>query len=394
MRWPGDGKMKILQIYELGPLDGENVCNGIDVAILELSRNLCELGHDVTILAGAGKNGCSPEEIDGIKIIPADFAGLMRSTWDPINLSLLRQAAFPLIAVREKLKGFDIYHGHIYTSGLLAAYLARRNGGKAVNTIHGSYYPVWEEIASLPMAGFYKAGERVLAPLLARLCDLQIHTGGYFAEQVVKWGGPKDTIKVIHNGADIEMFNPDVVPVKFSKKCPIIFTARRLVRKNGLEHLIKAFSLVLKEKEGHLLIAGRGPEKVKLESLAGRLGISEHVTFLGMLPHEQIPQYLALADIVVIPSLIEASSLFALEAMAMGKPIIASRTGGIPEIMKNDSGALVSPANSEELAQKILQLYDKEEREKMGMNAYRHSMKFSWQNVARETEKEYLRILG
>jgi glycosyltransferase involved in cell wall biosynthesis len=385
--------MKILQIYELGPLDGENVCNGIDVAILELSRELCELGHDVTILTGAGANGNNAKEIGGIKIISSDFANLMKKTWDPVNLRFLRQAAFPLIALKEKLGGYDIYHGHIYTSGLLAAYLAKKNGGRAVNTIHGSYYPVWRDIASFPTAEFYKASERFLAPLLARLCDLQIHTGGYFAEQVMGWGAPKDRVEVIHNGANLDVFNPDIAPAEFDKNSPIIFTARRLVKKNGLEFLLEAMAIILKEKNCSLLIAGGGPEKGRLASLAKRLGISENVAFLGMLPHGQIPSYLALSDIVVVPSLIEASSLFVLEAMAMGKPVIATRTGGIPEIM-NGGGMLVSPASSKEIAEKILFLFDKKERDELGENAQRASMNLTWKEVAKRTEREYLRILG
>lgn len=387
--------MKILQIYELGPLDGTNVCNGIDVAILELSRELCELGHDVTILTGAGKNGHAREEIDGVKIISTDFAKLMKRTWDPVNLRFLRQAAFPLIALKEKLDGFDIYHGHIYTSGLLAAYLAKKNGGKAVNTIHGSYYPVWRDIASFPAAEFYKVSERLLAPLLARLCDLQIHTGGYFAKQVIEWGVTKDKVMVIHNGATPGIFNPDVAPAEFDKTGPMIFTARRLVKKNGVEFLLKAVALVLKEKTCSLLIAGGGPEKERLVSLAEHLGISENVVFLGMLPHEQIPSYLALADIAVVPSLIEASSLFVLEAMAMGKPVIATRTGGIPEIINNGCGVLVEPADAQELAEKILLLScERKEREKRMGNAIKEAKKFTWAQVAKKTEREYLRILG
>lgn len=386
--------MKILQIYELGPLDGENVYNGIDVAILELSRHLSELGHEVTVLTGAGKKKEARTEIDGIKIISTDFAGLMQRTWDPVNLKFFRQLTFPLIALKEKLDGYDIYHGHIYTSGLLAAYLARRNRGAAVNTIHGSYYPIWGEIASPLTAYFYKFGERILAPLLAKLCDLQIHTGGYFAEQVIKWGVPEDAIKVIYNGTNPDMFNPDVEPAEFSKNAPVIFTARRLVRKNGVEHLIEALSYVLKEKDFRLLIAGDGPERARLQSLGERLGISEHITFLGLVPHVQIPPYLSLADIVVIPSIIESSSLFMLEAMACGKPVIATRTGGIPEIMNNGNGILIGPANARELAEKILLLYDPETREKLGRNAHRDAMQFTWKEIAKETEKEYLRILG
>jgi glycosyltransferase involved in cell wall biosynthesis len=386
--------MKILQIYELGPLDAGKVCNGIDVAILELSRNLSKLGHEVTILTGAGGNGDFPNNIDGIKIITTDFAGIMKRTWDPINLKFFRQAAFPLIALREELDGYDIYHGHIYTSGLLAAYLARKNGGRAVNTIHGSYYPVWGTISPRPVSSFYRASERLLAPLLARLCSLQIHTGRYFAQQVVEWGASGDTIKVIHNGANHEVFNKGVVPADFEKNGPLIFTARRLVRKNGLEFLLEAVALVLKEKKCSLLIAGDGPEKERLISLTESLGISENVTFLGMLPHERVPSYLALCDFAVVPSLIEASSLFVLEAMAMGKPVIATRTGGIPEIMKNGSGILVEPSDAEALADKILMLLDHSEREKFAKNGRKEAANFTWEKAAKKTEREYLRILG
>lgn len=387
-------KMKILQIYELGPLNGEKVYSGIDVAMLELSKHLSLLGHEVTILTGAGKANDASKEIDGIKIISTDFAGLMKRTYDPVNLKFVRQLLFPFIGLKEKLGGYDIYHGHIYTSGLLSAYLARRHRAKSVNTIHGSYYPVWEEIASLPVAKFYKASERILAPLLAHICDLQIHTGGYFADQVLKWGGPKDRIKVIYNGTNTQIFDVNVPPAEFDKNVPVIFTARRLVKKNGIRHLIKALSYVLKEKDCHLLIAGEGPERAMLNSLAGRLGVSDNITFLGLTPNRQIPPYLSLADIVVIPSIIEASSLFMLEAMSMGKAVIASRTGGIPEIMKPGSGILVEPQNARELAEKMLLLFDSKEREKLGKNAYRDAMEFTWAKVAERTEREYRRILG
>jgi len=383
--------MKILQIYELGPLSKEKTTNGVDVAIFELSKHLAKLGHDVSVLCGAGKDGDLDRHwIDGIEIIPTDCLDLMQRTWSPCNLRLTRQITFPFTLIRKELRDYDIYHGHIYTSGLIANYMARKTGGKAINTIHGSYYPIWEDIESLVAARFYKTFEKMLATHLAKISNLQIHTAGYFAEQVIKWGGPKEKVKVIYNGIDTDMFNPHIAPVAYEKKVPIIFTARRLVKKNGLEYLIKALWKVLANgAECELLIAGEGPEKRRLESLAESLGIRDHVRFLGLLPHHEIPKYLSLADLVVVPSLMEASSLFVLEAMAMEKPVIATNVGGIPEIIQEDQCTLIKSKDVDALTKKLTTALNGQ----MGSNTHSTSKKsienYSWQKIAMQTEEAY-----
>ena len=380
--------MKILHIYELGPLSKENIFGGIEVAILELCRQLAKK-HEVAVLTGAGKNGKEKEYyIDGVKIIPTDFAGIMRATWSPTNLRLLRQAAFPLALKNLPCKlDYDVYHGHIYTSGLIANYLAKRNGAAAVNTIHGSYYPIWNILENPLKAGLFRSAERFLAPLLASLSHLQIHTCSYFAEQVLKWGAPKDKVKVIYNGVDLELFRPRARAVN---PAPVIFTARRLVKKNGVEYLIRALHLVLKKRKCMLYLAGDGPEKPKLESLVSSLGIAEYVRFLGFVKHSEIPSYLSLADLAVIPSIIESASLFMLEAMACGKPVIATKNGGMGEIISSDNGMLIEPANEKELAEKILLLLQSEELcSEIGKKAYETARKLSWKEIAREIEMEY-----
>jgi glycosyltransferase involved in cell wall biosynthesis len=293
---------------------------------------------------------------------------------------------FPLAALRN-WDDYDIYHGHVYTSGLLASYLARRNGAKAVSTIHGSYYPIWNEIEGYLKARFYKNTERMLAPLLARMSDLQIHTASYSARKVMEWGAPREKIRVIYNGYSPEVFHP-----KRSRKgfggddLPIVFTARRLVRKNGVEYLVRAFEKILRERNSLLLIAGDGPERGRLERLSIRLGISEHVVFLGLLPHSDVPSYMSIADVVVLPSLIEASSLFALEALAMGKPLVATRVGGLPEIA--DGALFVKPRDDAALAEGIFQVLDNGFRQKYNVE------KHTWTEVARRTEDAYLSLFS
>ena len=397
--------MKILQIYELPPHDNAGT-GGIEVAIMETSRELVALGHEVTILTGARD---IPQEqiVDGVRIISIDFCSLMKHTWNGANLSLARQALFPLAVFFNHPDTFDIYHGHIYSSGLIANYLARRAGGVAVNTIHGSYYPIWSKLEGPFAAKFYRTGERILAPALANMSDIQFHTGDYFAQQVLAWGASQQKVKTIHNGADISRFNPSLTHIANScqitaqhisidSSIPVILTARRLVKKNGIEYLIKAMQLVLKEKQCQLMIIGEGAERIALEQLTHDLNLQDNVHFLGLIPHEKLPPYIALADIAVVPSLMEASSIFMLEAMAMEKPVIATNTGGLPEVLTPSVGILVEPMDEKGLAYAISELLQSEEkRVQLGRQARQHvEANYSWKAVALKMEAEYMELLA
>jgi len=353
---------------------------GVSVAILELCKELVALGNDVTILTGA-RDSCTERYVDGLRILPVDLLNTMRLTWNASNLKLSRQALFPLAVLGRRLKGYDIYHGHIYTSGFIASYLARMNHAVAVNTIHDSYYPIWNEIVNLVTAGFYRSCERFLAPMLAKHVHLQIHPAKYFAEQVLAWGAPADRLRVIHNGVNINHFHPDTESVKQDHSLPVLFTARRLVKKNGLEYLLRAMKHILAEERCKLIIAGEGPERQRLETLAADIDVSKHVEFVGAVPYGVMLEYLAAADIAVLPNLIEATSLFALEAMAMAKPLVAANVGGLPELNCNAT-LFVGPANERELGDAILLLLqDNEVRAKMGNNGRRFAENHSWKTV-------------
>lgn len=151
---------------------------------------------------------------------------------------------------------------------------------------------------------------------------------------------------------------------------------------------------VIREERCKLIIAGDGHERQRLESLSADMGISEYVEFVGAVPHSLMPAYLADADIAVLPSLIEATSLFALEAMAMAKPVVATNVGGLPEILGN-AALLVEPMNERELGGAIIQLLrDKEGRDEMGKNGRRLAEKHSWKTIAEQTGAEYQRPLS
>lgn len=328
----------------------------------------------------------------------------MKHTWNSSSLSISRQIFFHIVVLFNRPGTFDIYHGHIYSSGFIANYLARKSGGIAVNAIHGSYYPVWNQLTNSFAAKFYKAAESILAPALAKLSNIQFHTGDYFAQQVLSWGAPEHKIKTIHNGADIVKFNPEVPKIIdlnhttrsiIDPSTPVILTARRLVRKNDIDYLIKAIKLVSKKEKCQLVIIGDGEERASLEKLTHEINVQDHVYFLGLIPHDQLPPYLALADIAVVPSLIEASSIFMLEAMAMAKPVIATNAGGLPEVLTPSAGILVEPMDEIGLADAILELLrNKEKRLQLGGQAYYHVKEnYSWKAIAKQMESEYMKLL-
>ena len=382
--------LRIAHIYELGPRPDGVLLGGIEVALLELSKSLTRLGHEVTIINGAS-NGAAEFHIEDVKVKTIDLAGTMRRTWDPANLRFARQVAFPFAALAAELSGFDVYHGHFYTSGVAANVLARRYRGAAVNTIHGSYYDIWRYIEPPIISSMYRLTERTLAPMLARMSKMQIHTGGYFARRVIKWGAPPDKVVTIHNGFDPHVFKPGVAASDLVGERTILFTARRLVEKNGLEYLISAMPNIIAQYDAELVIAGDGPHKQHLQKLVARHNLQNDVSFIGAVPHSKLPQLISASDIVVIPSLMEASSLFLIESMACKRPVVATNVGGIPEILNEGCGVLVSPRDTLALSQAInLLIADQGLRDDLATEAYSTVRgTLTWDKIAQQTENAY-----
>ena len=379
--------MKILQIYELDPL---NRIGGVETAIFELSRHLVKRGHEITVISGAD-SPCKEIKKDGVKFIYLDIGNIIKKIRSCDGLSLTRQAVFLPIVLSKDLRGYDIYHGHIYTSGIAANILARKYNGVAVNTIHGSYYPEWNSLVNPLSALLYKSAERILAPTLAHFSCSQIHTGQYFARQVISWGVDKEKIRVIYNGVDCQEFNPGIKKAVTGYPCPVILSARRLVKKNGLDRLLSVMPYILRNVECKLLIIGDGPERSNLVDMAKKLGIGNNVEFLGSIPHKDIAGYIAIADIAVLPSIVEASSIFMLEAMAMCKPVVATGAWGLSEIINGKNGLI---AKADRLGEEIVELLlDKKKLNEIGTNARKYVIEnHSWDKIAECVESEYLRI--
>jgi len=165
-------------------------------------------------------------------------------------------------------------------------------------------------------------------------------------QNIAKKLGARDTI-VIPSPLDLSDF-----PEKSSrKKNNQIITVMKLSSIKGASYLIKAMTYI---KEGNLIIIGDGPERKKLESLTFNLGLRDRVFFLGWIRHSRLWKHLQQSGIFVLPSLSEGCPRAILEAMACGLPIVATKVGGIPEIMTDGvNGFLVPPMNERAIAEAV-----------------------------------------
>jgi glycosyltransferase involved in cell wall biosynthesis len=164
-----------------------------------------------------------------------------------------------------------------------------------------------------------------------------------------------------------QRFGLDNLPV-------ILFLGTFSVHK-GLTYLLRAMAQVSRGyPEARLLLVGSGPLEDELKALVNDLGLVQKVIFAGRITYDQVPAFLAASDLLVLPSLNEGLPRVVLEAMAMGLPVVASRVGGIPELVRDgETGLLVPPRNEEALGKALVSLLaDPASRRAMGNHARQH----------------------
>jgi glycosyltransferase involved in cell wall biosynthesis len=171
---------------------------------------------------------------------------------------------------------------------------------------------------------------------------------------VQEFSVPEERVAVIPGGVDTRTFHPASSP---QRRPHTVLSVRRLERRMGLDVLIDAWPEVVRAlPTARLRIAGEGPELFSLQTQVRELGLRESVDFLGALAERRLVQEYQQATVSVVPSVaLEGFGLVALESLACGTPVVASRVGGIPSILSRvDEQALVPPADSRSLAAALL----------------------------------------
>jgi len=233
--------------------------------------------------------------------------------------------------------------------------------------------------------------------------DLYITVSEKDRQSLLKAGLPEKTIELIYNAVDVSLSSiprdPEWIRQKFNlPKESIICTAvGRLVPVKGYDVLVNAVRLVASEvPQLFCLIVGEGESKEELSTQIRGAGLEDRVCLIGYYARENVMPILKSSDIFVMPSRYEGTPIALLEAAALGCPILASATGGIPELVENEKHALlVPPGDPQALAQGLMKLtLDREYASSLGQNAQqRISQKFNLDSQVRSTWQAYNKAL-
>jgi glycosyltransferase involved in cell wall biosynthesis len=310
---------------------------GMEVHILNLARGFIRIGDEVEVIASNSIKSQKQEIYDDIIIIRTPFFGKSLLGWFLATI-------FSLPIFLKRAKQADLIHGHDIASiipGVLGKIFYRK---PFVLTLHSSHFIKLS--GKLLFKTYFKFGIKRADYVFAASKEIK-----NIAQDLV----PSKRIEALINPVDTELFSPKVKPSIDKKDDELILVCpRRLVEKNGVHFLIEAMpKIISRKKEAKLILVGDGPLRQEIEKRIKELEIEKKVVLLGTVPNEILPGILASADLIVIPSLMEATSVAALESMACGKAIAASRVGGLPEIIDENIGFLMEPGNPDSIAKKI-----------------------------------------
>lgn len=204
-----------------------------------------------------------------------------------------------------------------------------------------------------------------------------------------------ERVHVIRRGIDRRAFvdpGPDPFP-EIAGRPRVVFLGR-LARAKGVEPLIVAASR-LRTAGVQVVLVGDGPERQRVERAARRLGIAERIHITGFVAHERVPAVLASADLLVLPSLYEELGTVLIEAMQVGLPVVASRVGGIPELLRHgELGVLVPAGDAGALASAIdAVLADRELARRLGGAAFGRAPDYDWDRVGAEIRNIYGQVV-
>jgi glycosyltransferase involved in cell wall biosynthesis len=212
----------------------------------------------------------------------------------------------------------------------------------------------------------------------------------YLAQRAKNFGAKN--IEVIPNGINLEQFNF----VSGNKQKHKIICVAHLRQVKGNRYLIAAMPKILEKfPDAKLVIIGEGLERKNLESEIRNLKLGNVVELKGRLNSEQVRRELQEAEVFVLPSLFEGMGIAVLEAQASNVPIIASNTGGIPDIVEDqETGILVEPKNSEQIADAVIKIFlDSNFAKVLAQNALREVRQYDWQNISQKIDKIYQQLL-
>lgn len=379
--------------------------DGVAVHTYFLSLNLARLGCEVHVL-GLSKNLKVKRVVPHDGVIFHCFPDHLKVGRSLRLQSFLRKMAKEILTLSKPQK-FDVVHGQGSSAGAVAFARVLGLKSKCVGTIHTVGFDEQMETAyDYWRRGFYMSGLYTIlsAPppiimlygkLVYNQMDVNISVSEYNRRRAsLIYKIPLDKIIIIPSAVNSGFLcGISSKEAESGSSYPMILYVGRLAPRKGVHYLLQAMPHIIKNfSKARLVVVGEGPLEHYLKDLSRRLRLQNSVTFLGYVSDEEIRQLFAVANVVVVPSVFEGCPLVLLEAMAAGKPVVASAVQAIPEVVKHGfSGLLVKPSNIHEIEHAVVRLLkDESLANYLGENARRTIIKdYTWEKTARRTLEVY-----
>jgi D-inositol-3-phosphate glycosyltransferase len=364
----------------------------MNVYVRELSREIGARGYAVDVFTRRTSEAAPDVQPIGpnarVINITAGPAAPIEKEAIPAHLPAFERgiAAF---AHREGLT-YDIVHSHYWMSGVVAMRLCER-----WKTPHVAMFHTLGEVKNRARQGEHEppariAAERAIATTANSITVSSSHEAHLLT---ALYGAPESALVLVPCGVDMDRFAPmDKEQARRSLGLRdgerIILFVGRIEPLKGIDILIGAAAQLHDDENFKVLIVGgdaRADGQIaELRAQAERLGIDHHVSFVGAVDHEELPLYYNAADVCVVPSYYESFGLVAVESMACGTPVVASRVGGLTSTVRDgETGYLIPWRCPEPFAERLELLLDNDElRASFGRAAREAVERFRWANVA------------
>jgi len=362
---------------------------GVVNHISALEHHFTKMGHQVKVIAPASK--AVPNFGDRFipigKPRPVPASGSIAR----ITISLRLASKIKEVLAQEK---FDIIHLHEPFMPMLCSAVLRFSDN-AVNI--GTFHACHGTFLGMSGYNFGRPIGRMMLNRRRRKLNGKIAVSKPAMDFASKY--IPGYYNIIPNGVDLEHFSPDVSPIErfCDGKINILFVGR-LEKRKGVTHLLKAYQRVKQEVSNcRLIVVGPGTRLRKKYERQVRRSSLEDVVFVGYVSYDELPRYYKTAQVFCSPATgRESFGIVLLEAMAVGKPVVASNIEGYASVITHGvDGLLVPPKDEEMLAQALISLMtDESYRQQMGARGILKAKEYSWEHIAQRVLSYYARVLS
>ena len=361
---------------------------GAEIFTQHLAEHMISRGHKVDIVTGLLSKPSieydnwqqETDVINGVNVyrvrVPdIKYAGVIAGTLRLYTRSLKL----------DQQNDYDIIHSHIFPAMVCGALSKRKK--KLLITLQGGDIGEYKESGWL-----IRTAETPFIHWSLKKADLVHCVSTHIAKAAKKLGARE--VNIVPNGVDTAIFRPgDKFQLRkklgYGLKDKIVVSTSRLTPKNGLDYLIKALAPLGNVK---LIIIGEGEQRKHLESMIQELKLSNRVFLPGALPHQELPQYLAIADVFCRPSVNEGFGISFIESMACRIPTIGTAVGGITDIINHgENGILVPPEDTRALSRVLKRVIeDGNLAKKIAEKGFQTvKEKFTWGKILQQMENIY-----